>query len=419
MPPQTKPVALPKTNGIDAKEWLEAHGLVAKRAAIRSSDYESMLHCPFQYYLSRRLGLVSSLRWSAALSRGSWFHKRLEHWNLSPLEAGPVMMRELDKRKAELADICKVRGIHSAKREEIMEREEHDMLTASAWYDVAVSYDVPGRGPLFHNAGKDGYFSKSWWKCIGTEIVAYIDCPDFGPMIAQFDMLWYHKTQNTVYIMDMKTCSESTISRLQICPIEFQTMHYMHMLKRLLEAGKLVKYDIPRDARLGGMIHVAVQKPTISFGSNDRDCEEYDHELKSGPRKGQIETRRTYSGEPRIDNYIERCKRWYFATGEYESQAPKRASDPPVNHSLTLGRTLDSNYTSEYTRRLKLIDEYRTCDPYPVNFPKSARHLNQFGSLSPFTPFYLTPVSDWPGVISTEGFIIEDRDDVKHDIVMG
>ena len=62
---------------VEARDWLESQGLVAKEPAIRSSDYETILSCPFQYYLSRRLGLVSALRWSAALSRGSWFHKRL------------------------------------------------------------------------------------------------------------------------------------------------------------------------------------------------------------------------------------------------------------------------------------------------------------------------------------------------------
>lgn len=414
MPPQSKPIPLPRTDGKDAKEWLEAHGLVARRAMIRSSDYESMLHCPFQYYLSRRLCLVPALRWSAALSRGSWFHKRLEYYNLSPLEADKRMEADYETREEELRDVCKVRGIYGEERDRIFRREYQDMLCAKSWFEVAASYPVPGRGPLL---GPGGYLSKSWWDILGTEIVAKYTHPEFGDMLAQFDMLLYHEEQNRIFIMDMKTCSCSTISRLQICPIEFQTQHYMHILKYLIEEGAITRqFNIPRDVKVGGMIHIAVQKPTIEFGQNDRDFEEHKHELSRGPRKGQIELRRKYHGEPKIENYIKRCKDWYFAEGQYEDKAPERESDPPVNYSLTPGSTLDTRYTTEYTRRLRLMEQYVMCDPHPVNFPKSARHLNQFGKLSPFAPFYLTPVSEWAGIVATGGFVMEDRDDVEPQI---
>ena len=413
MPPETKPISVPMTDGKDAREWLEAHGLVARQPAIRSSDYESVLHCPFQYYLSRRLGLVQALRWSQALSRGSWFHKAFEYYSLSPLDRSKEMEIQYEEREKELSDICKVRGIKGESKSNILEREYQDMLCALAWFEASMNL------PIFSTNSTQGEtflekIRKDHWKVLGTEIVAEYNHAEFGRMLAQFDMLLYHKKQNSVWIVDLKTTAHNPIERLQTCPIEFQTQHYTHILKWLLEEGVLPKpFDIPRDARLGGMWHVAVQKPTIEFGMNDRDCEEHEHELKRGPRKGQIETRRKYHGEPKIENYIERCNRWYRGEGEYEDKKPERQTAPPINISKTDRSTLDTRWTTEYTRRLRLLHSYAVADPAPINFPKSASYLMQFGKMSPFSPFYLTPASQWPGIVSTEGFMVEDRDDVQ------
>ena len=89
-------------NGVEAKEWLEDQELVAKTPAIRSSDYESILSSPFQYYLSRRRGLVSALGWSAALSRGSWFHRRLELFQEPSIVAQQKMEEWFRERCEEL-----------------------------------------------------------------------------------------------------------------------------------------------------------------------------------------------------------------------------------------------------------------------------------------------------------------------------
>src|SRR5262245_38856440 len=63
--------------GGDLATLLEA-GFQIRTPPLRSSDFELVCSCPFSYYLRIRLGLSRSLSWSAALSRGSWFHKRLE-----------------------------------------------------------------------------------------------------------------------------------------------------------------------------------------------------------------------------------------------------------------------------------------------------------------------------------------------------
>lgn len=401
MPPKTKAIPVPTSDGKDSKEWLEAHGLVARQPAIRSSDYESVLHCPFQYYLSRRLGLVQALRWSEALSRGSWFHKRFEHYNLPADEAKRQMEIEYEKRESELTDICINRGIKGESKSNIMEREYQDMMCASAWYEASM-------GPFLET------IRKPHWRVLGTEVVAEYKHPEFGRLLAQFDMLLYHEKQNSVWIVDLKTTGHNPIERLQTCTIEFQTQHYMHILDWMLKEQSLTRaYEIPRDARLGGMMHVAVQKPTIDFGMKDRDCDEKEHTLTRGPRKGQIEIRRTYYGEPKIENYIKRCKDWYNATGEYEDKKAERETAPAINISKTDRLTLDTRWTTEYTTRLRLVHHYATVDPLPLNFPKSANYLIQFGKMSPFSPFYLTPTSEWPGFLRIEGFMVEDRDDVE------
>mgnify|MGYP003143424818 CR=1 FL=1 len=395
--------------GIEAKEWLETQGLVAKKPAIRSSDYETVLSCPFQYYLSRRLGIVSALRWSAALSRGSWFHRRLELFQSSRAGAFEEMSQWLRQSQQTLSETCKSQGIIGAEKERILEQEEKDMLMALSWFESMQEFQVPSKGSVID------FLNKPWFRILGSEITAEYNHPEYGKMLAQFDLLLYHEKQNALFIVDAKTCTGSTINRLRTCPIEFQTQHYIHILNWLIKSGAVQeKYDLPEDVRAAGMIHIAFQKPTIEFGMNDRDFEIVNHELKRGPRKGQIEQRRVYSGEPRYENYRERCKRWILGTGEFEDQKPARATDPPVNFSHTFGvNILDQQNTMAYHGRLQLIRSYANREGTPGNFPMSANHLKQLGKLSPFAPFYLTEVGDWPTILATEGFQQEDRDNVE------
>lgn len=413
MPPETSEVSIPKGRGRDSKEWMEYHGYVATTPSIRSSDYEGVLHCPFQYYLSRRLGLSPALRWSKALSRGSWFHKRLELYREEGWVASQHMEAQLQDRLEELREICKARGIKGSSRDEILDREKKDFKCALGWYDAAMELSFGDR-----QVSLLSFISQPHFRNLGSEVGVRLHMPQIAPtervmLTAMYDILLYHEVQNTIFIVDAKTCSESPVDRLSTCPLEFQTQHYMMVLKYALEANLLQPlYNLPEDVRVGGMIHMAIQKPTIEFGMKDRDYEEKEHTLTRGPRKGQVEMRRTYMGEPRFENYLERCKNWYRATGEYEHLAPKWSSSPPVNISLTYGSTLlDQDYLDEYLSRVSVIRHYAKCHPIPKNFPRSASHLRQFGKLSPFAPFYLVHPREWPGIIEREGFIQLDRDE--------
>ena len=407
-PPKIEPLPFPKTLGSDAKRWLEGYGFVAKQPMIRSSDYELCLHCPFQYYLSRRLGLTPALRWSSALSRGSWFHTCAEHINDTPVIRKSKIKAALVDRKRELHEMCNLLGVIGDSRDSILQREEKDAMSACAWFDAAVQVKIGDTNKTFVETVFAPHF-----EYLGSEVVMR-----YEDSLIQADALLYHKGQNSVWIVDYKTCAESPTQRLQTCPHEFQTQHYLFTTHYLLGEGTLQrKFDLPEDARIGGMYHIAIQKPSINFGSKDRDCELIEHELQRGPRKGQIEIRRKYHGEPRYENYLKRCEDWYHATGEYEELAPERVGDPVVNISSTSGRicdpSLDPTWLYEYHRRLRYINHWREVDPVPANFLKSAKALSQHGKMNVFAPFYMTTPDKWPEILNREGFLFEDRDDVE------
>ena len=323
------------------------------------------------------------------------------------------MDKLLSDRLDELEEICQAIGIKGESKDNVLEREKKDVACASAWYQVAMDLKVPQQVPTVNEFLKQEHFQH-----LGSELGIRIHMPHTHRagkvmLTGMYDLLLYHKEQNSIFIVDAKTTAANPEERLITCPIEFQTQHYMMVLKFAIENGYISAFfDLPQDVKVGGMIHIAIQKPTIEFGMKDRDCEEYEHELTRGPRKGQIEIRRNYSGEPRFENYLRRCEDWYRGQGEYEHLADRWCMAPPINYSLTYGSLLmDEDYLDEYYARVALIRQYVQCKAYPKNFPRSANHLRQFGRMSPFTPFYMTHPKEWPDLIKSESFMQLDRDE--------
>lgn len=412
MPPTIPPIKTPIGWSKSAREYLEQHGLVAVVPCIRSSDYELIRTCPFRYYLRRRLGIAPILSWSPALSRGSWFHKRLEFFKLTSEAARVQMDRVLESRIAELKVVCETHGVRPTEADRIFDRERRDMMSAMGWFDATLDYEVPGYGRVYDFlCGPD-------MKVLASELLL-VHYPkhkggDPTPHVAVLDLLLYHVPQNVLWIVDFKTCSGSTITRLATCPLEFQTQHYLHITDALFRQELFHhEFKLPVDVRLGGMLHVAVQKPTISFGPNDRPFEEYEHQLTRGPRTGQVEVRRRYSGEPTYENYLARCRRWYFAEGEYAHKKPDRLDDPPVNISKTpRSLVLQNPHKTTYNNRLLMIRGMATRAAQPRNFDLfSASALRSGGKLSPYAPFYLCPIHQWPDIMAQEGFIVSHRDE--------
>jgi len=393
MPPEIQEIPRPKTMGQDALHWLEHHGVTARTPTVRSSDYESVLANPFSYYLHRRLGLMPRLRYSEALTRGGWFHSRLELMDSPPLEAKEKMNELLFERMDELKESCKILGIQAISRDSILETEEHDMLCACGWYEALMSVKIHNLDYTLHD-----WLTKPYWRRLGIEMTVWYQ-RDGLKHVAQFDQLLYHTGQNALWIWDAKTTTYNTLHRLMSCPIEFQTQHYLHAAKEMLP-DLIAKFDLPSDVRIGGMAHTAVKKPTINLGQMDRDFETHEHELTRGPRKGEVEMRRVYSGEPRFQNYMERCQRWYQAEGEYLDKKEGREEDPVLNMSHTSGRILDDPiHENEYNNRLALITKYAKVTPEPGNFMKSSS-LVHFGKLSDMADFYLHSPATWPATIN-------------------
>ena len=158
-------------------------------------------------------------------------------------------------------------------------------------------------------------------------------------------------------------------------------------------------------------MHLAIRKPTIEFGMKDRDYTVDMTPLKSGPRKGLPRNTKVYEGEPRFDNYLDRCNQWYHANGDYADKEAEWGEDPPVNISVTKGSlVLDPAINKRYRDRVRLVQHYALCNPYPENFPMSDR-VAHMGRFSTYSPFMLSPVGDWPSLIQSEGFTLRRRDD--------
>ena len=387
-----------------------AEGLVPRVPYVRASDWDTYCHCPFRYFLRRRLGLVRSFERSAALNYGSWFHVHAEE-TFQPPQVVDVQGR-FAARAAELKATAAVLDISLDKLRTVVETEERQMLEAGAWWEAVKEVPIAQYGTAYD------FLRQRSFRCLGTELGLRLRIAGLTgnrPFITacRLDMLLYNEEQNTLWIPDWKTCAEPTDIRLSTAPLEFQTWHYLKVVGLLLSKPELIrKWGLKPDAKLGGMIHIAVQKPTISFGSKDRPFREETRALKSGPRKGQLTTERIYEGEPSYPNYIARVKDWYLARGEYTHLASERLGIPPVNISFTKSAVLlDPKVDNWYHGILKRLANASQCAAHLDQFPPSARHLREYGRLDQYAPFYDAPMEDWPRLADQLGFLVDPPDD--------
>lgn len=411
MPPEVQPIPMPEGRGFDALEWMCAHGCQPRVPTIRSSDVETLFKCPFAYYLTARLGIAPALHWSEALSHGSWFHKRLELWDAAPTVVDAERMKAVSERQAEIEEIAKAVGIVGESLERMLQREADDAELAFAWFEALKEFKLPGTDL---KDGFMGYLTRPWWRKLATEALVVWEDPKWPQtrLVGRLDNLLYHEKQNTLWILDAKTTKSSCLTRMSSCSLDFQTWHYIYIVKKLLETGVIhEQFDLPKDVRLGGMLHLVCQKPTIRLSRDDRNFTIDTTPYKSGPNKGLPKNKKVYEGEPLIENYIERCARWYQGTEEYLDKRPEREADPPVNISRTSASVLDGDNTEEYNRILDFVYEYATCDPIPKNFPRMGSYIRSFGGVSPYAPFYLTEPAHWPEIMQREGFIYSFRDE--------
>jgi len=418
MPPELADPLPPHDRHQSVADWLGFHGITARTQPIRSSDYGLITSCPFVYYLSRRLGLCDPLKWSQVLNRGTWFHKRLECLHAPLAVAHTYITNALTARKEELTAIYSQRGVMGNALDRLLAREEKDAYEALAWFDSAVgAADSPGiciPGNAYLSKGAQAFFSDPSRVTLATEKkITLLPSPSWlVPITIQVDRLYYNTRTNAVWLLDAKTTTKSPTIRAAQCPWEFQRRLYSYVIQTLMSDGRLQRhYNLPSSATFGGMCHMIVQCGSIEFGSLDRPYREYPHELKSGPRKGQIEIRREYISEtPSWDNFRKRAREWHRGEGSYIDEAGFRKDNPCIELSFT-GPLTPEEHDEEFWPQLLLCREYAERAAVPANFPRTSDGVSRYSELSEWARFFTTPPADWPTLISELNLIQAFRDE--------
>lgn len=412
MPPEPPTPMPPSDDGRSAMEYLAQYGLVPHIPTIRSSDFHTGLSDPFRYYLTRRLGLIPRLSWSKALSRGSWAHKafQLDDWG-TPLSEDhrTAFLKSVRARLDEIREIAPYAGLTPSSTAEWLTREARDADTAYSWY--AVHRTIAPRAPSHPSFAT--LFSSG--EVISREATYYtttkVNNRYAVHSVIQPDLLWLDP-RGRLWIVDLKTTSDSPLVRLSTCPLEFQARHYAHVIADLQDNFPDRLPEPARKADLAGVMHIAVQKPTIEFCSKDRDYTEKTRTITRGARKGETVVEREYTGEPRWENYLSRCREWLTATGEYTANAKERDADPAVNFSFVGSSLLFSRQAkADYQRDLSILHSLATRPAHPEFFPKNPRGAVDLGKPTLYAPFYLNPVVDWPGIVESLSLMQAFRDE--------
>lgn len=406
-------VPFPRGRSAQVLPFLAHHGIVPVVPSIRSSDYELALADPFVYYLVRRLGLSSLLWYSEALSHGSWYHVAAEHddFVLSDQELlawvreenlPPGFRATYELRRAELGRACDELGISGDTRRELADRLLKDTRTGLAFYAGSAQVVIPGE---FKQTWRS-FLMQPQWRILAREFpIAWDDS------VCRLDLLLFQEDSRALWIVDFKTTSLPPSLRLSTCVLEFQSQHYLHGLRQNLPS-LIFKFGLPPDTVVGGIMHIAIQKPQIRLSREDRDFELVDVTPTRGPNKGVTRQEKRYFGEPRVHNFLSRVVDWYTSQGLYLHTAPETAAEPRVNIGFTpISSVLDEHGLFQYSKRLEVIQELRLREPAPENFPTNPSSLRGKGKEpSPFLLFATRPVDEWPDIMNKKGIVVRHRD---------
>lgn len=358
---------------------------------IRSSDLNG-IHNPLVYFLSRRCQLVPQLSWNEALHKGSWVHYVFE----SPSHND--FLCKLGVRLSELCDLASSMGIGEEGLDKLLGREKRDALTAWSWVEAWKSVQIsPKHGTILDVKQRLG-------QSLGREILVVQNFLE-TVRVAQIDELFYDEKSGRLWLWDDKTTSVSPIERLASCSREVQCVHYLSTSREMLP-DICEHFGLPKDTKLAGMVHAAYQKPDLKFGTGDRNFREIEFTPTRGKNKGVTRIEKEYYGDPVPENYVARTCRWLKGTDEYEHLARSRDGDPCVNVSTTFTDMLDPLAKGWYDARLSMCYDMATCPADPVDFPPVLYDMAR----SPYKPFALTNIDQWPSIIAAEHFVRKSRD---------
>ena len=434
-------------------------GLAAQTPLIRSSDENLIATCPFKYFLTRRLGIVSAFPSSKAATRGIWFHRVFEHYDLPPAERRTRILALAEKEATDLrATIARFPDIGPEREMAMVESLRTAAREALAHFECAAAVRPQRSRDL--GAGFLNYLGASRWKNLAQEcLLVHTDRQNAPrvPRVAQPDLLLYDRINNNIWIVDLKTTGLDLADYSNSLRFEFQTQHYIRVASDLAQDGTLrAAFDIPRDAKVAGMKHLLISMPTISLGDKDRPYHYHSMGKKqrregtarrTSPKEWQVQVvnvdgelthDRAYADEhdavvalhnecgkqpskvihyespPSIDAYADRLMDWFLGRRDYAHLSDERAQHPCVNLATTYtSDILDERTTSDYNTALRTIHDHATRKPDPTNFPRRAR--GSVDSLTrkatPYSGFYrVDDVTDWPGLMAREHLIQEHRD---------
>jgi len=406
MPPKTEMIPLPRSRGKDAYDYLAAHSLIAKVPNIRSSDSFTN---PFQYYLSRRLGLRPAYTYYQPFSVGDWAHKYLQFYYEDDTDAR--FYAELRKFQSSLRDLASQPQLRwSADRLDTeIQKVQDDAEYARAIFLTGIDIQLDSTGRTIRSAVLD----HPRLRCLGQELILRVP---YGKteLVAQYDLLMYDEDNHTLRVPDLKTTITPPKVRADQCPIEFQTRHYLYILNRMLP-NLIQRFNLDPRTTVGSMDHLIVQKPNLKIHDKDIPRRAYEHTLQRGPRAGQTEIRyEKLADTPDPELFRARVRDKMLGTGEYEHEGPYRQDEPMADISYTHFDRLPQGDWDEYQKILADIYSLATRDPYPENFPRNARSMVDRRQPTPYALFYRHPVQAWPRIAREMNMIVDFREPEDH-----
>lgn len=192
-----------------------------------------------------------------------------------------------------------------------------------------------------------------------------------------------------LWIFDPKTCSEAPLERASTCSFELQPKIY-----------RLLARSVFKNRAVVGVVHPIIQKPPIKFCREDRPFKWIEHTLTRGPRKGDIERRKEYlSDVPDFNCYLERVKRWYEGSGEYEMLKAQRqlAGSPPILESWV--RFNEPILPPELFVLLHEAGKASAAAPKLHRFPRRAAACRAYGRTCPYLEFCQSDPKLWSEIL--------------------
>lgn len=405
LPPLTPPDL--NERGKVAHDWLRAMGFPARPCPIRSGVLSALHRDPFEFYLHTRLGIVPRTWKGDAKLRGSLYHIFMQYDRLSRMKErpsdytgpwpvpSPVMAVNLEVERVLHVAASDLTPSGSLPSGQSFDRFESDLRDRASWAIMLGQFHneffpLPPHIEVLH--------VERLLTASSSALTSTAAC--------RTDTILADHNTRTCWIEDHKSLSGLPTTRLKSLPFEMGTRLY----RAIVEANaKTLSLPYP----LVGFVHNLMQVPDIKFCDNDRDFTLNTSPFKSGPRKGTPRNEKVYTGEPKWSNYIARCRDWYTASGDYLNLRNEREINPALRPALQSWMRFDEPvWTEEFLNALRFCDRYCSCAAYPDLFPRTTLPSQYGRDLSPYMPFYETPIKKWPLLLhpQTGSFIIQPRD---------